>query len=481
MKKMKKIVLILLVITVSVQARSNTKQGHWRWRADNGTDTTATFLAGTDQSISLCDTDAVRLRIEKYNDGGPQTHTSTIRVYYTLDGSNWVVINRADTNDFKLYNTPFIADSSHSYFNYTGSHGTFSGGTLIDSTEEFTETIGGYMFVETEYSIRPTKKVKDLSAYDFEILKNDDSELNGYLLPLPRLYTLFSAVQARGLKLTTNTDSSAVISWNKGNGDGRCVFLSNEDTAEIFLINDSIYLADTVFTKGTNIDNSQYYCVYYGADTTVHISGLNLGETYTARVYEYFNIATGTAYLPDSSYLDPLTFILKLSQEITFDSLPEKNTGDADFDPGAISSQGLEVYYSSDNNNVATIVNGMIHIVGAGTALITASQAGNDTIQAAEPVVKELTVLNPSSVSNTDLDQTLEVHPNPVKNGLLYINIPGNTQLSRLKLFSITGKIMINKMLSAGETSLRLDLPKGIYFITVDSGKSHYHSKVIVE
>lgn len=478
---MKKIVLIILVVSISGQIRSNTRQGHWRWRADNGTDTTATFLAGADQSVSLIDTVAIRLRVEKYNDGGPQANRQTIRFYFTTDGTNWVRINRADTNDFQLYNSPFIADSSHSVFNYVGDHGTFSGGTLIDSTEEFTENISNYSFVETEYCIRPTKKAKDLYAYDFELRKNDDFEVDGYLLPLPRLYTLFSAVQARGLKLVANTDSSAVLSWNKGNGDGRCVFLSNEDTAEIPLINDSIYLADTVFTRGTNIDTTQYYCVYYGTDTTVNISGLSLGENYTARVYEYFNIDGGTAYLPDSSYLAPLTFILKLGQEITFNDLPEKNIGDADFDPGAVSSQGLTVVYSSDNENVATIVDGKIHIVGEGTAQITASQPGNDTIRAAGPVVKELTVLNPAAVFSGTQEENISIYPNPVKNGIFHVTIREINQLSDLTIVSVTGKKLFQKRIPSGQYTISLNLPVGLYFVLIDSGKVHYRKQLVVE
>jgi hypothetical protein len=80
------------------------------------------------------------------------------------------------------------------------------------------------------------------------------------------------------------------------------------------------------------------------------------------------------------------------AQTITFNTLAVKTVGDADFNPGATASSGLAVSYTSSNTAVATIVNGQIHIVGAGTSTITASQAGNVTYAPANNVSRVLTV-----------------------------------------------------------------------------------------
>jgi hypothetical protein len=81
------------------------------------------------------------------------------------------------------------------------------------------------------------------------------------------------------------------------------------------------------------------------------------------------------------------------SQTITFNTLPTKTYGDADFDPGATSnSSGIPITYTSSNTNVATIVNGEIHIIATGTSTITASQAADATHNAAADVQQELTV-----------------------------------------------------------------------------------------
>ena len=84
--------------------------------------------------------------------------------------------------------------------------------------------------------------------------------------------------------------------------------------------------------------------------------------------------------------------VVKNDQNITFNSLSAKTIGDADFDGGAIASSGLLLNYTSSNPAVATIVDGKIHLVGAGTATITASQTGNEIYNAAISVTQPLTV-----------------------------------------------------------------------------------------
>jgi len=83
----------------------------------------------------------------------------------------------------------------------------------------------------------------------------------------------------------------------------------------------------------------------------------------------------------------------KATPAISFAALPGKTYGDADFDAGATSSNtAMPVTYTSSNTSVATIVNGKIHIVGAGTTNITASQAADASNYAATDAIQQLTV-----------------------------------------------------------------------------------------
>ncbi len=105
-------------------------------------------------------------------------------------------------------------------------------------------------------------------------------------------------------------------------------------------------------------------------------------------------------YLPATSVPQLLT-VLNAGQTITFAGaeLAGKTFGDADITLFAESRAtvgnaptGLTVAFASDNAAVATIVGNTLTIVGAGTANITASQAGDSKFASANPVPRLLTV-----------------------------------------------------------------------------------------
>lgn len=107
-------------------------------------------------------------------------------------------------------------------------------------------------------------------------------------------------------------------------------------------------------------------------------------------------------YYPADNVIQTLT-VIKNDQSISFTSLDPKTIDSSDFDAGATSSSGLAINYTSSNENVATIVNGLIHIVGAGATDITASQAGNENYNAATSVIQSL-IVNKLFYKDGDLD-----------------------------------------------------------------------------
>ena len=94
-------------------------------------------------------------------------------------------------------------------------------------------------------------------------------------------------------------------------------------------------------------------------------------------------------------------------QSITFAALAPKTTGDADFDAAATASSGLTVAYESSDSKVATIVDGKVHLVGAGTTVITASQDGDESYDAAPSVSQELNVFTPPTVLAKNIEVEL--------------------------------------------------------------------------
>jgi len=78
------------------------------------------------------------------------------------------------------------------------------------------------------------------------------------------------------------------------------------------------------------------------------------------------------------------------TQFITFGEIPSKSVGDS-FVLAATASSGLPVTYGSSNPSVATVVGNVVTIVGSGSVMITASQAGNASYSAATDLAQPIT------------------------------------------------------------------------------------------
>ena len=86
----------------------------------------------------------------------------------------------------------------------------------------------------------------------------------------------------------------------------------------------------------------------------------------------------------------------KSSQTIAFNPITDKSVGDFDFSPTAVASSGLSLTFTSSDSQVAEIIgsspNQTIKVRGAGTATITASQAGDAAYSPASSVTQTITV-----------------------------------------------------------------------------------------
>ena len=110
-----------------------------------------------------------------------------------------------------------------------------------------------------------------------------------------------------------------------------------------------------------------------------------------------------------------LTVFVRLNQTISFNALPAKTYGNADFAAGATSTNNtIPLNYTSSDMAVATVSGNIIHITGAGNTTITASQAGNAGYFPATDVAVILTV-NKAALTIKVLDTVkVQGQANPV-------------------------------------------------------------------
>lgn len=143
----------------------------------------------------------------------------------------------------------------------------------------------------------------------------------------------------------------------------------------------------------------------------------------------------------------------------------KKYWGDDDFWPGAISSSGLVVSYNSSDHTVATIVDGNIHIVGAGISTITASQTGDASFGAASSVSQKLTVTE-VVLGGGDKIYKAQVYPNPVGD-ILKVEFEKDA-FRELFIYDINGKTIEGAAIEKGSRYLTIDfreVPVGIYIL----------------
>ncbi|MFN8206574.1 MAG: hypothetical protein U0T82_04105 [Bacteroidales bacterium] len=160
--------------------------------------------------------------------------------------------------------------------------------------------------------------------------------------------------------------------------------------------------------------------------------------------------------------------ILPGEQIIDFPPLPKKIDGEPDFSPGAVSSSGLPCSYTSSNPEVATILEGQIHITGAGNTEITASQEGNNLYNPAGPVTRELSVAEPSAFSKNAYPGEVSISPNPATDYIILKSLPANCTIHLYNALGIEiGSYYCNSPeLMLSTTGIGAN---GLYFIRVQS------------
>ena len=99
----------------------------------------------------------------------------------------------------------------------------------------------------------------------------------------------------------------------------------------------------------------------------------------------------------------------KADQTITFAALGDKTYGDADFGVSATASSSLAVTFAASGQ--CTVAVATVHLTGAGSCTITASQAGNANYNAAPDVPRAFTIHGAPvapviTVANKDYDGT---------------------------------------------------------------------------
>ena len=87
---------------------------------------------------------------------------------------------------------------------------------------------------------------------------------------------------------------------------------------------------------------------------------------------------------------------------------------------------------------------------------------------------------NSNSINSLLLSKGFEIYPNPVKDKLT-IKLPIDLNKAQISILDITGKQYVSKNINSNTSTIHLDLPKGIYFVKIESDTESVVKKLIVE
>lgn len=188
-----------------------------------------------------------------------------------------------------------------------------TGGTAVDSySHEVTSLTAGTTYYIRAYATNSVETSYG-SETNFTTLKNTPT------------------AQASGVTFTNIASTTMTVSWTRaGTGGGDYCLLVAEAAGDVNSPSDGTdYTASSAFGSGTPAisGTGTSYAIFKGTETSVNVTGLTAGTSYTFKVFEFNNTGTNTKYYvadgtdnPDSqttSSAEPTT----QAHTITFSSL----------------------------------------------------------------------------------------------------------------------------------------------------------------
>lgn len=171
----------------------------------------------------------------------------------------------------------------------------------------------------------------------------------------------------------------------------------------------------------------------------------------------------------------------KTAQVITFNAIADRYANQGDMSLRATSSASLPVSFQV-RSGAASLTGSTVRFSGPGTVTVRAYQDGNDLFYAATPVDRTFAVLVVTGLEPAWSD-ALSVYPNPAQ-ALLTVELPNTDIIESLTLSTLTGTNVLQPAVRTRQHTATLDvghLPKGLYFLRIQTPNGTIHRKIMKE
>ncbi|HPG42040.1 MAG TPA: T9SS type A sorting domain-containing protein [bacterium] len=311
MKLLRFCILITFLTLTATETWALGVQGHYRWRNDNGNETSATWKEAEDGATSEGPGYNFRLRIELYNLSAETAYNATLKLSYSTDESNWIDITTdGSTNAFKLAPSSNFTDGDAVTDQLTNSNGgVHNGGQMIESSNTFAVSLPLSASLEFEWCLQATANAVHGTTYYFIMRESDNDGIpvdrNPRLVydqALPVALAAFTAHQ-QGKNVLLNwttaseTDNLGFILERRANQANWQTIASYQTEAALQGKGNSTTNTNYTFTDTRAPQNAA--CEYRLADVDIHGAVAQIGST-------QLNVtAIPTAFVLEPAYPNP--------------------------------------------------------------------------------------------------------------------------------------------------------------------------------
>ena len=184
--KQKLLLIALLVIGANAAfAGSTLSHENWRWRNDNGNETTATFKAAQNTAFTLADKGIIRLRIRVENTSASENQHGVFKVSYSttpsVQNSFVDITETAGTNAFVYATSTFVASgaptTNSTYLTTVNKNSlspyNYANGVFISTNQLGGNNVLASTYRDFEFVIKATANVAVNTTYYFKADNSD--------------------------------------------------------------------------------------------------------------------------------------------------------------------------------------------------------------------------------------------------------------------------------------------------------------------
>ncbi len=325
MKKNLLVATLLLMITV-FDLNAAASIGSWRFRNDDGSESTATWKAVENDSIVQKDESNIRLRME-FIEGTLKGYSDSIALYYKpyMDENDtlWHLVTNNPDEAFMFSLSPNIENYNFTYEQLTTSSlFTYLVGVAFEEPGFISVSIGDETRTELEYCIKASPNADFNKPYIFNIDQADtaiaDWEQESLL---PRIY-----LQKPILTVTASNASRKTGQDNPASSLSYSGFVDGDNESVLNTIPQKVCAANTASPAGTYdivpygaADNKYDFAYVTGKLTVTAASGIN--DNLSQELSVYPNPASDIIHLNGETPMGAYARIFDLSGRLVLEQL----------------------------------------------------------------------------------------------------------------------------------------------------------------